>query len=385
MTGIFRSITDGFCSSSPTDDTAGLSNWLTTAASQGGVAILEPKEYSISTALPTITAIDNSEGARLSIIGYGGASAIEFTGSNPASAVNLFHYDGTLSSGNGLTDYGIIRDFVVKVKDNTDGTAKRLTNVTCFKVTNRANITIENIWTRGGNIGIILDGVLSSRAASLRSNGNYKGIQIKNSSGVISSCNEVTLEHPSVGSNWQGGIEWINGSPNIIGGNYEGNGKFPNEGTGSGYGVKFIRNSSQSGGAPVGVNFIGGYFEANIGTADVLIQHSEVENITWNFQGQNFNRVGTTFCTNNIRLENTSTAFAGLTVRDTAHNDYGGYVASTNNRYIAITGTGLARGLRWRPGYCNQYIELPNNAGVGKGSPGVNWGYFDVEANYWGV
>lgn len=378
MVGIYRTITDGYISSSAgTDDTAGFANIIADVNANGGALIIEPKTYNISTSLPSL--IPNKP---VNVIGYGSSSIIQYTGNNPGSATSLFSYDaGSLTL---TTEPAIFRDFTVKVQDNPDGTAKRFQNVTCIKFKNRANIYIENILGRGGLVGIELDGILSSTATRLNANGNYYGILVHNTTGIASSCNEVTLIHPSVGSNWQGGIKWINGAPNITGGNFEGNGKTPLEGTGSGYGVKFIRDINQMGGAPVGVNFIGGYFEANIGTADVLIQHSQVENITWNFQGQNFNRVGTTFCTNNIRLENTSPAFSGLTVRDTAHNDYA-YTANSANKYIAITGSGLARGLRWHPNYCNQYIELPNNAAVGRGVAGVNWAYFDVETNYWGV
>lgn len=354
VTGLYRTITDGYTSNSPADDTAGLTNMFLTANSTGGAIILEPKTYNIATALPTLKGTVN-------VIGYGSSSLIQYTGPNPGSAVDLFSVDGTgLTS---ITTYATYNDFTVKVQDNPDNTAKRLQNVTCIKFRNLANINITNILGRGGLTGIELDGVLSSTATRINSNGNYYGVLVHNTAGDVSSCNEVTLIHPSVGQNWQGGIKWQDGAPNIVGGNFEGNGISPIEGANTGFGLKVIRDSNQNGLMPNGLNLYGGYFEVNHGTADIWIQHNEVANIAWFIEGSNFNRVGTSFCTNNIRLDNSQNAYTGLTVFRTTHNDAGGYVHSVNNKYGAynFTGTGTqAKNVVWLPSYQNQGIEVPN-------------------------
>lgn len=352
-----------------TDDTAAINNCHAAAVVTGGEVQIDPGIYKITSALtPIDTLITTSgyDGRSVSFRGYGASSRIRYHGADFGTPTALFTYQNSATVVNaGTSDFGYMRDFFVECAGvGSPPAPPRLPNTIGIRLKNRASMRVYNVQARGCGLGWELDGVLSSQFYSIAGRQNLVGIRGFNTNG-LSTNNANTFYSPLVGLNWQGGMDMESGGCTIITPNVEGNGHFPTDGTGSGYGLRFT-NSNLTGldvsEETNALNLYGGYFENNTGLADVLMYQDSPRFTKYNISGANFRRIDSlNYVAHNISIVHNGTGGLGYSERDCTFTGYNTYVPALTKKYRQITGTSLARRDLYAPSdnYYESQVETP--------------------------
>lgn len=345
------------------DDTAAIQAGLDDIAATGGVLYFPTGLYRITSALSeTFTYSTNLAVTRPSILGDGpNNSQIVWDGANSPTTYMMSLIRTDVSDNNGLHAHSIIRGIgFAPINSGKNQFASGL------KLSQWAYIKLESIQANHLNIGIDLESVISSGFDTL--NVRFNNYGIKSYGGSIYPNNALTFTNCIIGANLLGGMDCSNGTFTFVGGTVEINGASASAGTG--FGVKF--QSTVVLGSEV-MKFYGTYFEGNGTTgdfgsnpsvADVWIIHNNGnDNLVYNFNACNFNRVSTNYAPYCIYVDKASSSACGVNTDGCSFTNYAGYSASATRQYVFFnnSGGGLNNvNISANGNYYNQTIEEPD-------------------------
>lgn len=256
-------------------DNADASSGLQKAVTLGGGQIfIKDGQYNIST---PVTA--NHTGANYPVMGRR-STRFDFIGSSMANTtfntnnVDFLSYTGTdgTVAGQGVHSGARISDFTVYGTGNT-GVGLRCVGAAYMKV--------HDLSIMRTNIAVRLSGILSSDFKRINAQYNNYGMYI--TSAANSTFNAMRISG-MFGANSKWGIEGEVGTNVYIeDSNFEGNGTDGDTGSGAIY-LRVVE--------PLSTINISGYFEANVGQADILIDNRTSSPCVVNIRGAVFNRGG---------------------------------------------------------------------------------------------
>lgn len=248
---------------------------LSTVLNKGGGQVFIPDgQYTLSSKVTV-----NHTGASYPVMGRK-SSRFDFVGASMTNTVfntngnDALEYIGTdgLDGGQGVHSGMRFSDFTVYGTNNT-GVGVRLTGAAYLKV--------RDIDIKRTNIALRLSGILSSDLKRINAQYNNHGMYI--TSAANSTFNAMRISG-MFGANSKWGIEGEVGTNVYIeDSNFEGNGT-DGDSTSGGIYLRVVE--------PLSTINISGYFEANVGRADILIDNRTSSPCVVNLKGCVFNRGG---------------------------------------------------------------------------------------------
>lgn len=188
----------------------------------------------------------------------------------------------------------------------------------------------------GWNYGALGTDVLSTLFERCNFGSNNYGSQFQFAD--VSYPNAITFGQCVWGGNdIYGLVVFGPGSVTVLGGSCEGNGS-----SGPGFAGMYIADAGVQSG--MGLICIGTYFEANASTYDILIRTTSTENSCHLLMGNTFQRISNTvYTTNNVKVENTSTAILDVVLSGNAFTHFNTYTPNAARQYIASSNTGAGK------------------------------------------